>query len=68
MYNFEFHPKAKEELEKLNHSIQLLFTKKLKQILNNPEIGINLGNKNNLNLSGFKKYILTIKNIELFMK
>jgi len=55
MYNFEFHPEAKEELKKLNNSIQILFTKKLKQILNTPEIGINLGNKNNLKLAGFKK-------------
>ena len=55
MFNFEFHPEAKEELKKLNRSIQLLFTKKLKQILNKPEIGINLGSKNNLNLSGLKK-------------
>ena len=55
MYNFRFHPEAKEELSKLNKSIQILFTKKLKQILNTPEIGINLGNKNNLNLTGLKK-------------
>jgi len=55
MYNFDFHPEAKEELKKLNNSIQILFTKKLKQILNTPEIGIKLGNKNNLNLTGLKK-------------
>jgi len=55
MYNFKFHPQAKEELKKLNNSIQILFTKKLKQILNTPEIGIKLGNKNNLNLTGLKK-------------
>ncbi len=55
MYNFKFHPDAYEELQKLNKSIQILFTKKLKQILNSPEIGIKLGNKNNLNLAGFKK-------------
>jgi mRNA interferase RelE/StbE len=55
MYNFEFHPEAKKELKKLNNSIQILFTKKLKQILNSPEIGIKLGNKNNLKLAGFKK-------------
>ena len=55
MYNFEFHPEAKEELKKLNNSIQILFTKKLKQILNTPEIGIKLGNKNNPKLTGFKK-------------
>jgi mRNA interferase RelE/StbE len=55
MYNFEFHPEAKEELKKLNNGVQLLFTKKLKQVLNAPEIEINLGNKNNLKLAGFKK-------------
>jgi len=55
MYDFEFHPEAKEELKNLNNSIQLLFTKKLKQVLNTPEIGIKLGNKNNLNLTDFKK-------------
>ncbi len=55
MYNFKFHPEAKKELQKLNNSIQLLFTKKLKQVLKFPEIGENLGNKNHLNLSGFKK-------------
>ena len=55
MYNFEFHPEAKDELKKLNRSVQILFTKKLKQILNSPEIGIKLGNKNNLNLTGLKK-------------
>jgi len=55
MYNFKFHPDAKKELKKLNNAIQILFTKKLKQIINSPEIGLDLGNKNNLNLSGFKK-------------
>jgi len=55
MYDFEFHPEAKEELKKLNKSVQILFTKKLKQILKAPEIGINLGNKNNLKLAGLKK-------------
>ena len=55
MYNFKFHPEAKKELKKLNNAIQILFTKKLKRIINSPEIGLDLGNKNNLNLSGFKK-------------
>jgi len=55
MYNFKFHPDAQKELKKLNKSVQILFTKKLKQIINSPEIGLDLGNKNNINLSGFKK-------------
>jgi len=55
MYEYKFHPEAEKELAKLNHSIQLLFTKALKKILKSPELGIDLGNKNNLNLSGLKK-------------
>lgn len=55
MYSFKFNPEAKKDLEKLNKSVQILFAKKLKQILKSPEIGKNLGNKNNLNLTGLKK-------------
>jgi mRNA interferase RelE/StbE len=61
MYDFDFHPDAKEELAKLNRSIQLLFSKKLKQILKNPQIGLALGNKNNLNLAGFYKVYFNSK-------
>lgn len=61
MYDFKFHPKAQKELEKLNNSTRILFTKKLKQILNSPQIGLSLGNKNNLNLSGFKKVYFSNK-------
>ena len=55
MYNLKFHEEAKEDLKQLNKSIQNIFAKKLKQILTSPQIGKNLGNKNNLNLSGLKK-------------
>ena len=55
MYDYKFHPEAEKELAKLNRSVQLLFTKTLKKILRSPELGIDLGNKNNLNLSGLKK-------------
>ncbi len=55
MYDYKFHPEAEKELEKLNRTIQILFTKKLKQILKSPELGKDLGNKNNLKLAGLKK-------------
>ncbi len=55
MYDYKFHPEAEKELSKLNKSVQILFTKTLKKILTSPELGIDLGNKNNLNLSGLKK-------------
>jgi len=55
MYNFKFHKEAERDLSKLNNSVRQLFAKKLRQILKNPEIGKDLGNKNNLKLSGLKK-------------
>jgi len=55
MYEYKFHPEAEKELGKLNRSVQLLFAKTLKKILKSPELGLDLGNKNNLNLSGLKK-------------
>ena len=55
MYTYKFHPEAKVELSKLNHSVQILFTKTLKKILKSPELGQELGNKNNMNLSGLQK-------------
>jgi len=55
MYNLKFHEEAKKDLKQLNKSIQNIFAKKLKQILKSPQIGKDLGNKNNLNLSGLKK-------------
>ena len=55
MYDYKFHPEAEKELEKLNRSVQILFTKALKKILKSPELGLDLGHKNNLDLSGLKK-------------
>ncbi len=55
MYNLKFYEEAEKDLSKLNNSVKILFAKKLTQIINNPEIGKDLGHKNNLNLSGLKK-------------
>ena len=55
MYNYKFHPDAKKELSKLNNSVQILFTKALKKILKSPQLGQDLGYKNNIDLTGLKK-------------
>jgi len=55
MYDFKFYEEAEKDLSKLNNSVKKLFAKKLSQIILNPEIGKDLGNKNNFNLSGLKK-------------
>jgi len=55
MYSFKFYEEAEKDLAKLNKSVQKLFVKKLTQIIANPEMGKDLGNKNNLILTGLKK-------------
>lgn len=55
MYEYKFYEEAEKDLSKLSHNIKLLFAKKLAQIIKNPEIGKDLGSKNNLKLSGLKK-------------
>ena len=68
MYKFKFHEEAEKELGKLNKTIQILFTKKLKQILENPEIGKELGNKANLDLTGLKKVYFDNKRYRIVYK
>ena len=55
MYDFKFYEEAEKDLAKLDNNIKKLFAKKLTQIIKNPEIGKDLGYKNNLNLVGLKK-------------
>ena len=55
MYNIKFYEEADRDLGKLNNSVRILFAKKLSQIVKNPEIGDDLGNKNSLKLAGLKK-------------
>lgn len=55
MYDYKFHSEAEKELAKLNRSVQILFTKTLKKILKSPELGQDLGSKNNIDLIGLKK-------------
>jgi len=68
MYDFKFHAEAEKELGKLNKSVQVLFTKTLKKILKSPELGIDLGNKNNLDLSGCKKMYFDNKRYRIVYK
>ena len=41
------------------------YLKKLKQIQQSPQIGENLGNKNGMNLSGFKKVYIDKKRVRI---
>jgi len=68
MYDFKFHPEAEKELVKLNKSVQILFAKVLKKIIKSPELGVDLGNKNNFDLSGCKKVYFDHKRYRVVYK
>ena len=65
MYVLKLHPKIEDDLKELDSVLQIHVFKKLKQIQNSPEIGFPLGNKNNMNLSGFKKVYVAKKRVRI---
>jgi mRNA interferase RelE/StbE len=67
MYKLTTHPLVEEDLKELDHSLRILVFKKLKKIQESPQIGLPLGNKNNMDLSGFKKvYVANKKHLVEF--
>ena len=65
MYILKLHPKIEDDLKELDSALQIQVFKKLKQIQNSPEIGFPLGNKNNMNLSGFRKVYVSKKRVRI---
>jgi mRNA interferase RelE/StbE len=65
MYEIKFHPLVEEDLKKLNNSIRIEVFKKLKKLQNSPELGELLGNKNGINLSGFRKMYVAKKQVRI---
>ncbi len=65
MYEIKNHPLVEEDLKELDHSLRLLVFKKLKKLQNTPELGVALGNKNNLNLSGMYKMYVAKKKVRI---
>lgn len=65
MYQLKLHPQIEDDLKELDYSLQIQVFKKLKQIQQSPELGLPLGNKNNMNLSGFRKAYVAKKKIRI---
>ena len=65
MYELKLHPKVEDDLKELDNALQIQVFKKLKQIQNSPELGLPLGNKNNMNLSGFRKVYVAKKRVRI---
>jgi len=65
MYSIIQHPLVDKDLKELNHSQKILVFKKIKQLQHTPQLGLPLGNKNNMNLSGLKKVYVDKKKIRI---
>ena len=65
MYELKLHPKVEDDLKELDNALQIQVFKKLKQIQISPQLGLPLGNKNNMNLSGFKKVYVAKKRVRI---
>jgi mRNA interferase RelE/StbE len=68
MYHIDYHEDVKKDFKELGHSITILALKKIEQIAKNPELGKELGNKANLNLSGFRKVYIDNKRVRIVYK
>ena len=65
MYELKLHPKVEDDLKELDNVLQIQVFKKLKQIQISPQLRLPLGNKNNMNLSGFKKVYVAKKRVRI---
>jgi len=68
MYTIIQHPLVEKDLKELDNSLIILLFKKLKQIQKTPQMGLPLGNKNNMNLSGLKKVYVNKKRVRIVYK
>ena len=68
MYAIKNHPLVEEDLKALDHSLVLLVFKKLKQFQNAPQQGELLGNKQNMDLSGYRKVYVAKKKVRIVYK
>ena len=68
MYSIEYHSLLEDDLKKLGHSVSINVLKKIKKIAKNPTIGVELGNKANLNLVGCRKVYVDNKRVRIVYK
>lgn len=68
MYVLKTHPLVEEDLKAFDHSVVILILKKLAQLQLSPLQGQPLGNKNNLDLTGYYKTYVSKKQIRIVYK
>ena len=64
-YKIEFIPEASKDYQKLDGSIKKHVNKKLDELSQKPLLGEQLGNKNNIDLTGFYKIYIAKKSYRI---
>lgn len=65
MYEIKLHPKIENDLKELDNSLKISVFKQLKKLQTSPELGVPLGNRNNMDLSGFRKVYAAKKKVRI---
>lgn len=65
MYSVLHHPLVEKDLEELSHAVRVLVFKKIQQLQHSPQLGLPLGHKNNMNLSGLRKVYVDKKRVRI---
>jgi len=68
MYTIAYHEEVKNDFKKLGHRTTLLIMKKIRHLAQNPQAGVDLGNKANLELAGYKKAYVDHKRVRIVYK
>lgn len=64
-YKIIFHPLALKEFLELDKGVQIIVKKQLEKLKTSPQLGEDLGIKNNIDLSGYKKLYANKKQIRI---
>jgi len=68
MHSIVYYEDIKKDLQELGHSIVIQVFNKIEKIALNPMIGDELGNRANLNLTGFRKVYVDNKKVRIVYK
>lgn len=65
IYTIKFHPEAEKEFLELDKGVRERVAKQLVKIASHPELGERLGNRNGIDLSGYRKMYAEKKKIRI---
>jgi len=68
VFTIDYHEDVEQDFKELGHTTTILVLKKIEKIAQNPQMGKDLGNRANMNLSGFKKVYVDNKRVRIVYK